>query len=71
MNRCSVSAIRVSTSATGSEAERFHSLVLKPKTIVLDSIDEDDTVGTVSEETVDQDRSIWTELRFVNRVAIS
>ena len=37
-----------------------------PKTIVSDPIDEDDTVGTVSEETVDQDRDIWTELRFVN-----
>jgi hypothetical protein len=71
MNRCSVSAIRVSTSATGSEAERFHSLVLIPKTTVSDSINADDTVGTVSEETVDQDRGIWTELRFVNRVAIS
>ena len=64
MNRCSVSAIRVSTSASRSEAERFHSLVLVPKTIVSDPIDVDDTVGTVSEETVDQDRGIWTELRF-------
>ena len=37
-----------------------------PETAVSDPIDVDDTVGTVSEETVDQDRDIWTELRFVN-----